>query len=374
VAGTAQVAAKGATVGDGLLAVFSHGAFHDVSLYGAGTGKSLMFRGVACRTVESCYVVGYVDGLDNLLEGAFVEVALDPTDSTFIASLGYIPRTADLTGITCPTKVRCYAVGAAPTRDNVYQAAVITIVKGVIDSPVATDLTAYGGDEAVACRSATVCTTVGQIETNESEFIFEAYIEPLGSEGGGTAHLLSSLEYLWGIATLDPHHQIAVGDESGGIPITDLVTNGVASAHLAGVGASLAGISCPSTTYCMAVGAVGSPNAKGAIVRLSYENLPGAPGLALTAVAATSVDLELTPPGSTGNAKLSSYRLVVQACRAHHSGCVSISSRTLILRASGTVTVDNLKPGTRYRFQAFASNAVGIGPGSSALEVTTKAS
>lgn len=374
VAGTAQVEAKGASVDDGLIAVFSHGAFHDVSLYNAGTGKTLTFRGVACRTAESCYVVGFVfDNFDNVYEGAFTEVTLDPADSTFTASLGYIPRTADLAGITCSTRTRCYAVGAAPTRDDVYQAAAITIVNGIIDNPVATDLTAYGGDEAVACRSATVCTTVGQIETNESDFIFEAYIEPLGSEGGGTAHVLSSLEYLWGIATLDSHHQIAVGDEPGGIPITDLVTNGVASPHLDGVSANLMGISCPSTTYCMAVGAIGSPTSKGAIVRLSYENLPGAPGLALKAVAARSVELELTRPGNTGNAKLADYRLLVQACRAHHSGCVPASSRTLTLRAPGTVTVDSLKPGTRYRFQAFASNAVGVGPGSPGLEATTKA-
>jgi hypothetical protein len=125
----------------------------------------------------------------------------------------------------------------------------------------------------------------------------------------------------------------------------------------------------------VAVGAIETGgHSEGALVRMPYENLPGAPGLTFASAARTSIQLKITPPYNTGNAKLRNYRLLIQTCRAHHSGCIPISSRTVSVADGGKATVGGLKAATRYRFQSFATNVVGAGPGSPTVEASTKTS
>ncbi len=65
---------------------------------------------------------------------------------------------------------------------------------------------------------------------------------------------MGASEYLTGIATLDDHHQLAVGARPGGIGMTDLFTNGTAGAQPVSEPLNLQAVACPSPFNCLAVG------------------------------------------------------------------------------------------------------------------------
>jgi hypothetical protein len=262
VAGQVVLTDETVTVTVGLLAVFSHDAFHDVVLY-----KSVAsFTGVACRAPALCYAAGYVN---DFKEGVLTEVFLSPSSLT--ATPGFVPVTSDMTAVACPSRSRCYAVGGWAGLQGIYQAAVLVVAPAVSSKPAATNLPYYGEDTAVACVSATSCTTVGNISSDQTNGTDQAYTEALSSLGAGTAKELSGVEYLYGIANLDAHHQVAVGDRPGGIGVIDVITDGASSTPLAAPG-GLEAIACPVPTTCWAAGAtqVGSRR-EGAIVRFGFK-------------------------------------------------------------------------------------------------------
>lgn len=387
--GQAEVPAEPSPVEEGVLAVYSHGAVHDVTLYRStskDTGPVTEFDGVACQSSTWCWAVGYgssvSDGLTRYY-GVLAEVKVDEAHSTFTAEVSSVAQTTDLRGVACPSASRCWVVGAGPKGAAEFQ-----ISKTTVEPPAGTVLSGAGGDLAVACSSATSCTTVGFVETSDSE---EAYAETLSETGTGKVQLLPSFVSLFGVANLDPHHQLAVGDGQG-FPVSDLITNGVAAttSDLASPGAfghgrarppgaagaeangPLYAVSCPETTYCLAVGTsqVGDA-AEGDLLVLGFENVPGTPSLSLASKAATSIHLRIGVPADTGGVGIHGYDLVVEACKTHAATCSATSVRHIAFAKAGLEKVGGLKAGKTYRLQAFAVNSFGSGAGSPVVTTTT---
>ena len=92
------------------------------------------------------------------------------------------------------------------------------------------------------------------METNAQTFTYEGFWQSVSPPGGGPAHPLSASEYLTGIATLDAHHQLAVGTRPGGIGMTDLFTNGSPGAQPVSEPLNLQAVACPTPFNCLAVG------------------------------------------------------------------------------------------------------------------------
>ncbi len=395
VGGQALVPATPAAIEEGTLALYTHGAIRHLQIYPSANGVKgslTEFSGLACQSATVCWAVGYgftqADGTDRYF-GVLAEVSVDLARSTFTADVSSVAETTALNGVTCPTASRCWVVGDGPTG----AAAEFQITRTAMGATVTTTLPDYGGDLSVACSAATTCTTVGTLETNPSQFQYISYAEKLSADSAGTVQQLPAFASLSSVANLDPHHQIAVGTGAVGAPGVDLITNGVAASsnHFvvrfpgarpgrSSVGAGgqangpLYAVSCPDTTYCMAVGdsRISGTKSQGDVVVLGFENIPGAPSLSVTSATRTSVTLELRQPTDTGGVKIRGYRLVVDACRAHSGTCSVTSVRHLSFATAGHETVTALKAGTTYRFQASAFNAFGPGAGSAIVSATTK--
>jgi hypothetical protein len=246
--GFAVVKTTPADVTDGVVSLVSHGAFQHTTAYATVN----TYKAVACETAKDCLAVGYTD---NFRSGVLTDVYLTPSSVVpMVATPGFAPGTSELAAASCPSTNHCYVVGGWYGRADVYQSAVITILKYAASKPAATDLPYYGADDGIACASNTSCTAVGNMETNEQTFTYEGFWQSVSPTGGGPAHPLAASEYLTGIATLDAHHQLAVGSRPGGIGMTDLFTNGAAAAQPVSEPLNLQAVACPSPVKCLAVG------------------------------------------------------------------------------------------------------------------------
>jgi hypothetical protein len=247
VVGSAEVKTTPA-VTDGVVSMLAHGAFRDATAYPTVN----TYKAVACETARDCLAVGYTT---NFQSGVLTDVYLTPSSVVpMVATPGFAPGTSELAAVSCPSTNHCYVVGGWYGRADVYQSVVVTIIGDVASKPGATDLTNYGADDGVACLSNSSCTAVGNMETNEQTFTYEGFWQSVSPAGGGPAHPLSASEYLTGIATLDAHHQLAVGARPGGIGMTDLFTDGTAGAQPVSEPLDLQAVACPSPSDCLAVG------------------------------------------------------------------------------------------------------------------------
>jgi hypothetical protein len=247
VVGSAEVKTTPA-VTDGLVSLLAHGAFRDATPYATVN----TYKAVACETAQDCLAVGYTD---NFQSGVLTDVYLTPSSAVpMVATPGFAPGTSELGAVSCPSTNHCYVVGGWYGRADVYQSVVITIIKHAASKPAATDLPNYGADDGVACLSNSSCTAVGNMETNAQTFTYEGFWQSVSPPGGGPAQPLRASEYLTGIATLDAHHQLAVGARPGGIGMTDLFTNGTAGAQPVSEPLNLQAVACPSPFNCLAVG------------------------------------------------------------------------------------------------------------------------
>jgi len=141
----------------------------------------------------------------------------------------------------------------------------------------------------------------------------------------------------------------------------------IGSTGSAGTSWQVTGLS-PSTTYTFTVAAVDSAGTSGQSTGLNVTTTaascttnPAAPtGLAASGTTSTSTNLSwnaVTPPANCG---ISGYRVM--------------QNGTLITIVTGTTyAVTGLTPSTAYSFTVAASDANGIGPASSAVNVTTSA-
>ena len=92
----------------------------------------------------------------------------------------------------------------------------------------------------------------------------------------------------------------------------------------------------------------------------------------VTGTTHSSVTLRITPPGSDGGTKVTSYHVLVTRCKPHHKSCQQQAVTTV--KVSGTarsVTVRHLASHTTYYFEATATNALGTGPYSARVHGTT---
>jgi hypothetical protein len=229
------------------------------------TGRRGAFWAVDCPSDNACYAVGDAQG------GTGSDMIIARWDGTSWSDESLTDVVTTLNGISCPTETKCVAVGTTGTKNTtVYRNGSTWSVK-----PAPTPADAYEpGLVAVACTSATHCTSVG--------FASSIYCSP--AQEFDCRYQVLQLTYVlrwngntWsyvqpatpgtqaridGMSCTTTTNCMAVGSyysNDGPVPMGVVVSGGSSALKPAprpsGAGTAVfKGVSCTSTTNCIAVG------------------------------------------------------------------------------------------------------------------------
>jgi hypothetical protein len=327
------------------------------------------FRGVTCRSAKYCLAVGdatYESKTNGQQPTAvFGDIYLTGSPSVRVVdntTLGYAAS------VSCPSASMCYSGGA--TAAGAGAIADISLKSGDITGPFAQPT--VSGLDGLACASVSAC---GAAEVENLTFPASAgWVERINERANGTPAAVTGAQLMFGIAVVNSGYYLAVGSATGGSWLTDLMTaSGRALApdqpDYAGY---LQAISCPVQTECIAAGFSSDPAANqpggldgtdGAIAVFRLRTAPSPPRLSVRSKTSVSVTLRLSPPGNDGGETITGYQLAVSRCKPGRKACQLEPVKTVHVAAGKrTVTVTGLASGTRYYFQARATNSIGAGP------------
>ncbi|HVX20709.1 MAG TPA: IPT/TIG domain-containing protein, partial [Acidimicrobiales bacterium] len=186
-------------------------------------GPSVQLYGISCPATGDCVAVGATTV--SATTGSSTPTAFVQHDGTWLAAT--LPSTGrgSLNGVSCTAVTRCMAVGQVLGSDSLYHQLVELLRTGAWTAITLPDV---GGDTSwyslngVACPSPTRCVAVGGYVTRYGWF--QPLTEILTTSGGN-----------W-----------------SAVPTTPALPSNVTR----GITATLYGVSCPSTTTCVAVGQV----------------------------------------------------------------------------------------------------------------------
>lgn len=207
----------------------------------------IALSGVDCPSVNRCFATAYVAAPPDLVQDVWVAALLRSNDGGRTWRRESLPKALLLAAISCPTSSTCYAVGgmaadSPPTHDSVVK----TVDGGThwLDQPVPNPLGAAGLD-AVSCPTARRCWAVGQSGA-------------LATTNGGRTWWYQKIAGAFQ-AIACPSEQMCVvvnNASSPGSPIYVTLDGGRTwSARSVPVAdPQLTGVSCPTTSECVAVG------------------------------------------------------------------------------------------------------------------------
>jgi hypothetical protein len=212
----------GSGVTRGVIETLSHGSWR--ARTAPGTGLSGILDGVTCSAVGSCVAIGRagsVAGIWQLSSGAWTEtpaptVGLEPTSGT-----SYPPR---LASVSCPSSLRCVAVGTYYAADGTELGLTETMRSGVwsastVPAVAGTTSSRQSSLQLVSCPMAAFCVAFGSI------FDAEGYLHGLVDTLSGG---------LW------TSSEVSVG------------TGGPSSSSREWMYPN--SLDCPSTSFCLATG------------------------------------------------------------------------------------------------------------------------
>ncbi len=234
--------------------------------------------GVSCATASRCVAVGhYAYG-----PGYVAGLILTRAGGTWTAAQAPFPAGSDvyegetLGGVSCPTVKFCIAVGQGPNDGGL----ILTWSGGgwtAVEAPLPAGVAAVGSYlTGVSCPSASYCVATGAYYPDESDLIDGASSIMLLTLSGGTwtavqaplpgGAVSSAGSNLYGVSCPTASYCVAVGDDStstaGSFHGLLLTRSGGAwkaaqapnPAGFSTYGAMLMAVSCPSSSFCVAGG------------------------------------------------------------------------------------------------------------------------
>jgi hypothetical protein len=219
---------------------------------------------VACTSAAACTAVGIIFNSSSA-PGTLVETSSGTTwsiKSSPDPSTGY----NDLNGISCPSVSDCVAVGQYDDNGSGDDAALVQSWNGSSWSNAEEGVNPGGnGDEleGSSCISQTNCTAVGEYDSgSDMETLIETWNgSSWSSVPSPNPNPSSDSSVLYGVSCTSSTFCVAVGDyESSGVTDTLIETwNGtswsmVSSPDDSSTVNSLEAVSCTSSTFCVAVG------------------------------------------------------------------------------------------------------------------------
>lgn len=218
-----------------------------------GTASAATFTGqvhdVRCPTSSTCYAVG-----ETSKHHAAVLTYVDH-NLTRVTTAGY----GDFLAIACPTSTVCEVAGVAGRTDSPSQH---LMVAKVISGTVGTTRTSSAGwlPSGIDCVSAASCMVAGGAHSNATD----GFLLPVRNGVPGTLQTTSG--FLGGISCYSTTNCVAVGlDKSGRYGFVVPVHNGTKGAEqVMTTSSGLTGVSCPphttTTVNCVAVGLGADPS------------------------------------------------------------------------------------------------------------------
>jgi hypothetical protein len=192
-------------------------------------------------------------------------VALGLVASAAADSVTQVPGTSLLVGVACPTAAACVATGQAGAQES--GVVVATNDKGNVQGVSSTN-ELYG----VACATETKCFAVGT-----GDFASNGKLVPVTGGLAGPPGTVSQTEFLRGIACPTSSFCVAVGwaayngpPYNGRIGVVVPIVNGTASAvEIVSGTPGLEGVSCPTSSFCVAVGDENMANSGAVVVPIT---------------------------------------------------------------------------------------------------------
>jgi hypothetical protein len=224
-------------------------------------------QGVSCPTAGSCVAVGY-----DLGAGGAPQLLVE-TYSASLWSLAAAPlpvgaQASYLSGVSCPAVARCVAVGWYSSAGRAQ-----TLVEALSGGAWFVTASADEGNganalEAVSCPPAGACTAVGYYSVNGNDHpLAETVVAP--GAGATLGSLPAGVGVLAGVSCPSAATCVAVGNRTNGLAHQSLVAAGAGGAwsvlrsyDSSGVANNtLAAVSCPTSSFCVAVGSYQSGSA-----------------------------------------------------------------------------------------------------------------
>jgi photosystem II stability/assembly factor-like uncharacterized protein len=220
----------------------------------------LALSGVDCPSVSRCYATAYMPAPSRLIEDAWIAALLRSDDGGRTWRRESFPGTLLLSAISCPTVSICYAVGAVDSGSSPTHDAIVKTVDGGthwLDQPVPTPVSA-DGLYGISCPNARRCWAVGASGA-------------LATRNGGRTWWYQPMAGGFQ-AIACPSDQMCVAVNNGwsvGSPIYLTLDGGRTWSGLKSpvAGPMLTGVSCPTTSECVAVGS----DSKGSVVLASFD-------------------------------------------------------------------------------------------------------
>jgi hypothetical protein len=317
---------------------------------------------VVCPMKAQCDVFGSTfvhPGKSNVLEGDLAFVTVGKT-----VGFSFVKSTETWGSVTCPVPSECIALGEKYVGEMA-NPGLVRITKDAIGGFENISSTIYVSN--LFCHSVNSCVVFGSQEVVQGEY--QAYLQALNGQGGGTAAEMPGVGEVFDVARLNATYDIAVGINGANSPVTDVLAGGrpgTPQAIPAPAGWAY-GVSCAAPTVCVAVGLGGF------VAQLGFAGPPGKPVLKVTSTKASSVTLSITPT-SDGGSSYTGGRLKVERCEPKKKACVLTTLKTVALSENdlSRYTVTGLAKATTYYFRAALINGVGAGPLSAIVHGRTK--
>ncbi len=235
---------------------------------------------VACTSSTSCVIAG-TDGAYESGPGALLPVSIANGAATY-GSVEDVANTSSLDGIACPSANKCVADGYdSIDNGSTYVGVIVDVPGGAAGTPdAAQDVSSVDGLGAISCASASQCLAIGTnpafTGTGSKDMVL-----PLSSTGSspGTPEAVNGFNSVDGVACVSGTAMCEVvgygsNSEGAAVEITGATGETVGTQEtVVATPDTLNGVSCPTTAFCVAVGATSGENFSG--VAVGFE--PGAP-------------------------------------------------------------------------------------------------
>lgn len=231
-----------------------------------GAGYQNELNAIECPSATTCIAVGGDSAGNGMVATAVFNNSVWTFGSSADLVTGVSSNSGQLSAISCPTSVRCVAVGSDRSGHGVVSLGYFISGTGWIwtnESDVTSDASGVGSLTAVRCEAAVDCVAVGQ----DSSGIVTTISVDTGANWTTQAPVASSAgkPLLNAITCVSVNACLGVGQSNTAGPGDDfLVTtsaNGGSSWHEPGLvasavprWASLFGISCPTLSHCVSTG------------------------------------------------------------------------------------------------------------------------